>query len=239
MHCIENFSQFTIFEKLALPLKKTIALKIFTVVNILFTSRIFNNLRLPWKTEFPLKFFTVLNIFFIIQDFCATALALKTELPRNFSLYWVYFLHSEEFWTTCACAEKQGVPEFTVLNIYFLLFRIFEQLALALKNRVALEFSLYWICIFYHSGYLSTCDCPEKQLPWNISLYCNIFYHPGFLSNYSACPENRVCPEIFQAWWGGRPPPASYAYADDVHSSLMQLFHGQKSCVWIQQSFLR
>jgi len=31
-------------------------------------------------------------------------------------------------------------PEFTVLNIYFLLFRIFEQLALALKNRVALEF---------------------------------------------------------------------------------------------------
>jgi len=31
-------------------------------------------------------------------------------------------------------------PEFTVLNIYFLSFRIFEQLALALKNRVALKF---------------------------------------------------------------------------------------------------
>ena len=47
IHCIENFSQFTIFEQLALPLKKTVALKFFTVVNVLFTSRIFNNLRLP------------------------------------------------------------------------------------------------------------------------------------------------------------------------------------------------
>ena len=31
-------------------------------------------------------------------------------------------------------------PEFTVLNIHFLLFTIFEQLALAMKNTVALEF---------------------------------------------------------------------------------------------------
>jgi len=31
-------------------------------------------------------------------------------------------------------------PEFTVLNICFLSFRIFEQLALALKNRVVLKF---------------------------------------------------------------------------------------------------
>jgi len=36
--------------------------------------------------------------------------------------------------------KNRGRPEFTVLNVYFLLFRIFEQLALALKNRVALEF---------------------------------------------------------------------------------------------------
>jgi len=36
--------------------------------------------------------------------------------------------------------KNRGCPEFTVLNVYFLLFRIFEQLALALKHRVALEF---------------------------------------------------------------------------------------------------
>ena len=40
-----------------------------------------------------------------------------------------------------ALALKNRVcPEFTVLNINFLLFRIFEELALILKNRVALEF---------------------------------------------------------------------------------------------------
>jgi len=37
--------------------------------------------------------------------------------------------------------KNRRFPEFTVLNImYNLLFRTFEQLALALKNRVALEF---------------------------------------------------------------------------------------------------
>jgi len=56
---------------------------------------------------------------------------------------------------------------FTVLNILFT-FRIFEQLALALKNRVALN-SLYWICIFYRSGFLS-----NLRLAWKHSLPCNI-----------------------------------------------------------------
>jgi len=36
--------------------------------------------------------------------------------------------------------KNRGCPEFTIVNMYFLPFRIFEQLALALKNRVALEF---------------------------------------------------------------------------------------------------
>jgi len=37
---------------------------------------------------------------------------------------------------------------------HILSFRIFEQLALALKNRVALEFFTV-LNIFYHSGFLS------------------------------------------------------------------------------------
>ena len=69
-----------------------------------------SSLRFPWK-ELALQFFTVLNIFFNIQDFWATLrLPWKTECALN-SLYWIYI---------------------------FLSFRIFEQLALALKNRVAL-----------------------------------------------------------------------------------------------------
>jgi len=49
-------------------------------------------------------------------------------------------------------------------------FRIFEQLALALKNRVSPEI---FHCIEY------------------------IFYHLGFLSNFALALKNRVCPENF------------------------------------------
>ena len=93
----------------------------------------------PEKTEFPLKIFTVLNIFFTIQDFWATlCLPWKPELPWNLSLYWIYFLLSGVLSNLHALAlRNRGCPEFTVLIIYFLSFRIFEQLALALQNRVA------------------------------------------------------------------------------------------------------
>ena len=90
----------------------------------------------------------------------------------KFSLFWIFFLNSG-FLTTCACPENRVSPEifhcieyiftiqdfwatalalknrvalefFTVLNMYFLSFRIFEQLALALKNRVALKIFTVW-----------------------------------------------------------------------------------------------
>jgi len=118
----------------------------------------------------------------------------------------MYFLHPG-FLTTCACPEKQSFPwNFLLYGIYFLLFRIFEQLALALKTELPRNFSLftfmsfeqlalawktkcalnsqYWIYIFYYSRFLSNLRLPWKtQLPWNFSLYWNIFYHSGFLSN--------------------------------------------------------
>jgi len=46
-----------------------------------------------------------------------------------------------------------------VLNIYFLSFRIFEQLALALKNKVRLEFTVLNV-YFNHSGFLSSLRLP-------------------------------------------------------------------------------
>jgi len=52
----------------------------------------------------------------------------------------MYFLHSGVLSNLHALALKnRGCPEFTVLIIYFLPFRIFEQLALALKNGAALD----------------------------------------------------------------------------------------------------
>ena len=66
---------------------------------------------------------------------------------------------------------------FTVLTIHFLSFRIFEQLALALKNRFDLKFFTV-LKYFYHSGFLS-----NLCLPWKFSLYWIYFLHSGFLSN--------------------------------------------------------
>jgi len=62
--------------------------------------------------------------------------------------------------------------------MYFLLFGIYEQLALALKNRVALEFFTVLKYFFIIQDFWAT----------------------------SACPENRVCPEIFQARGAAAPP---------------------------------
>ena len=44
---LKIFTQFTIFEQ------HPLALKTFTVVNIIFIFRIFKNMRLPWKRSFP------------------------------------------------------------------------------------------------------------------------------------------------------------------------------------------
>jgi len=54
---LKNFSPFRIFEQLCACPEKQCALKIFTVLNILFTIRIFDQLALALKIEFALKFF--------------------------------------------------------------------------------------------------------------------------------------------------------------------------------------
>jgi len=54
-----------------------------------------------------------------------------------------------------ALKNRVALEFFTVLNMYFLSFRIFEQFALALKNRVALKFFTVLKYFFYHSGFLS------------------------------------------------------------------------------------
>jgi len=49
-----------------------------------------------------------------------------------------------------------GTPQLNIPSVlkFFSLFRIFEQLALALNNRVALKFFTV-LKYFYHSGFLS------------------------------------------------------------------------------------
>jgi len=104
-----------IFEQLALALKNRVCLEFFTVLKYSLFFRISEQLALAWKTEFALKFFTALDVFFTIH--------------RIF----------EQLCDTLK--NKCALKFFTVLNILFT-FRIFEQLVLALKNRVCPEFAL-------------------------------------------------------------------------------------------------
>jgi len=99
----------------------------------------FEQLGLPWKTEFALKFFIALK-FFYLSGFLS-----NLRLPWKQSLHWKFSLYG--------------------VNIFFT-FRIFEQLALALKYRVRPEFTLLKIH-FYLSGFLNNLHLPWKQsLPW-------------------------------------------------------------------------
>jgi len=119
LHCIEHF--FTVHEfwaTCACPWKNRVALKIFTVLDILSTFRIFNNLCLPWKQSFPWNFslYTIqhfwatlcfpwktegalnshywLYIFYHSGFLANLRLPWKTEMPWNFSLYWNIFYYS-------------------------------------------------------------------------------------------------------------------------------------------------
>jgi len=70
IQCIENFFAVHDFgATCACPENNRVALKIFTLVNILFVFRIFEQLALALKNRDPLKMLTVFNIFFTIQDF--------------------------------------------------------------------------------------------------------------------------------------------------------------------------
>ena len=142
----------------------------------IFTFRIFEQLVPARKTEFALIFLTVLNLaYFLNSGFFS-----NLRLPWNFWLHWIYILHSKFLsnlrlpWKT-ECALKF----FTVLNIYFLSFRIFEQLALALKNRVCLEISQCIEILFIIQDFWTTCACLENKV-------CSGIFH---------------CIEIFCPFW--------------------------------------
>ena len=89
---------------------------------------------------------------------------------------------------------------FTVLNMYFLLFRSFEEPALALKKNSYPDIFHGIGQVFFVIQKISVaCACPEKQrVPWNFSLYGIYFLHSGVLSNMHALAlKNRRCPDIF------------------------------------------
>jgi len=82
---------------------------------------------------------------------------------------------------------------------YIFTFRIFEQLPLALKNRVALKFlSVLKYYLSYKIFQQLALALKNKVCPGIFhctEIFCSIL---DFWAT-CACPENRVCPEIFKA----------------------------------------
>ena len=193
------FLSFRIFEQLALALKNRVSLKIFTGWNILYTIRIFEQLTLALKKRVcPGIFHCIEYVFSIIQDFWATcACSEKQSCPENFHCI-EYTFYIQDFWVTCACPEKQKVPWIHCTDYVFFIIQDFWQLALSLKNRV-------WPGIFHWMEYVffiiqdfwATCTWPEKQsLLWIFTVW-NILFTIRIFEQLALALKNRVCPEVF------------------------------------------
>ena len=118
----------------------------------------------------------------------------------------MYFL-SFRIFEQLALALKNRVSQkfFAVLNILFT-FRIFEQLALALKNRWCPEFTILNV-FFYYSGFLSNLHLLWKtEGALKFFAVLNISFIVLVFWVTCACPENRVALEFFRPGGGGRPP---------------------------------
>jgi len=167
----------------ALALKNSVALEFFTVLKYILSFRIFEQLALVLKKRVILKIFIVWNILFTFRIFEQLALVLKKRVcSRIFHCIEYLFFIIQDFWATCACPEKNRVAQ-----------KIFTVLEYILSFRIFEQLSL----------------ALKNRVA--LKIFTVFFIIQDFWAT-CACPENRVCPEIFQARGGCR-PHASYAYA--------------------------
>ena len=228
IHCTEYvFFIIQDFWGTSAPLKNIVTLKIFTVWNILFIFRNFEQLALALeKQSCPGVFNCIEYVFLSFRIFEQLALALKKQsCPENFHCI-KYTSCIQEFWAICACPEKQRVSWIHCTEyVFFIIQDFWATCTCPEKTKLPWNFSLYWICIFYHSGFLSNLRMPWKTgLSWNFSLYriC-IFYYSGFLSSLRL-PWKRSLPWNFSNPGGGRlpdPPPRTPMYLVEVVCSYM------------------
>ena len=145
-----------------------------------FTVHDLSNLHLPGNNRVALKIFTILN-----SGFLTTC---KKIFFNNLRLPW-----------------KQSLPwNFSLYWIYFLPFRIWATCA-CFEKELPRYFTV--LNILFTFRIWATCAFPEKQRVSRIHCIEYIFFIIRDLSSL-ACPENRVCPEIFQAQGGATAPPS-------------------------------
>ena len=92
--------------------------------------------------------------------------------------------------------KKQSCPEIFHCIEYTFYIKDFEQLALALKNRVSLKYSTVWN-IFLHSKFWASCACPEKQSGPGIFTVLNMYFLSlRILEQLALALKSRGCPKF-------------------------------------------
>jgi len=139
---------------------------------IFYYSGVLSNLRLPWKQSCP-AIFHCIEYTFYIQNFWATCACPEKQRVSWINCIECIFFIIQNFGTTCACPEKQSCPGI------FLLFRIFEELAVALK-------------IFNPGGRPPR---PPPRTPMAVRNFGNSsaqFFMPAWCSNFSKLYDSLV-----------------------------------------------
>jgi len=143
----------------------------------------------PEKQRVPWYFHCIEHAFFIIQHILATSASPENRVDQKCFALWNILFTFRIFEQLAFALKNRGCPEFTILNVFFLLFRIFEQLALALKIFCCIEY------IFYYSGVLNNLRLPWKQsCPGIFHCIEYTFYIQNF---WVTCP----CPEKQRVPW--------------------------------------
>ena len=140
---------------------------------------------------------TARHWFYSIQIFEQLSCPEKQSCSETFHCVEIFFIF-QHYWATSACPEKQTVPWILCIEYIFLILIIqnFEQLALALKNRVCPEIFHCIEIFFIFQDFWGICACPENRVCHeHFSLYLIYFYIQDFWATF-ACPQKRVCPEF-------------------------------------------
>ena len=177
-----------------------------SVITLLVNSRRWSSLRVMFSLTKKLcgNYLYWLNILYL-KFFHLT---LKNRVCREiFHCIEYIFYHSGSLSNLRLCWKTEfALKFFTVGPIeYTFTFRIFEQLALVLKNRVCLEIfhcRAYWV-YFYIQDLWATCACPKNSVSW-INWIEYIFFTIQDFWATCACPEIFHCIDIFfitQDFW--------------------------------------
>ena len=178
------------FEQLAHALKNKVCPENFHCIEIFLFVRIFEELALALKTEFIMKFFAVFNIIFTFRSFSNFCLPWKTERAWIHCIECIFIL--QNFEQLVLALKNRVYPE----KFYYIEIRIFEELALALKTEFSLNFFTVLNILFTFRIFEQVVLALKNRVYPEFTVL-NIYFLLFIILNNLRMPWKTVCPEIF------------------------------------------